>query len=106
MMERTAIIRVAGRSFSCAPGESVLGAQERGALGLIPVGCRGGGCGICRVQVTSGRYRRGRMSRCSVSEADEADGVALACRLYPITDLELRLAATAPLLPWTGANAS
>ena len=53
----------------------------------IPVGCRGGGCGVCRVRVLSGEYATKRMSRAHVSEADEAEGVVLACRLLPASDI-------------------
>jgi ferredoxin len=53
----------------------------------IPVGCRGGGCGVCRVQVVSGDYETRRMSRRHVSEEDEAAGYALACRLIALGDL-------------------
>jgi ferredoxin len=57
----------------------------------LPVGCRRGGCGICRVRVTSGDYRRAPMSRDHVSAEDEAAGVVLACCIYPLSDLSLRL---------------
>jgi ferredoxin len=57
----------------------------------LPVGCRRGGCGICRVRVTKGAYRRDVMSRAHVSAADEAVGIVLACCIYPQSDLSLRL---------------
>ena len=57
----------------------------------LPVGCRRGGCGICRVRVTGGEYRRDPMSRDHVSAEDEAGGVVLACCIYPLSDLSLRL---------------
>lgn len=56
----------------------------------ISVGCRGGGCGVCRVQVVSGDYETQRMSRRHVSEEDQADGYALACRLLARSDLVIR----------------
>jgi ferredoxin len=36
----------------------------------VPVGCRGGGCGVCRVQVLSGGYESKRMSRRFVTDDD------------------------------------
>ena len=80
-------------------GERVLVALER-AQGFgqlknmprkLPVGCRRGGCGICRVRVLSGQYRSGPMSRAHVSEQDEAEGVVLSCCVYALSDLSLRL---------------
>jgi ferredoxin len=77
--------------FPCAAGQNVLAAMERlGAKG-IPVGCRGGGCGICCVQVLDGgSYETLKMSRAQVSEADEAAGICLACKLIPRSDLRLQ----------------
>jgi ferredoxin len=57
----------------------------------LPVGCRRGGCGICRVRVLAGQYRSDAMSRSHVSAEDEAAGVVLACCIYPLSDLSLRL---------------
>ena len=57
----------------------------------LPVGCRRGGCGVCRVRVLAGAYRADRMSRAHVSEEQEAAGVALSCCIYPLSDLSLRL---------------
>jgi hypothetical protein len=48
------------------------------------VGCRGGGCGVCRVRVLDGAYTTLRMSRQAHVEADEAAGVVLACRIVPV----------------------
>jgi len=63
-------------------GEPVLSALEQSGLASVPVGCRGGGCGVCKVRVVEGPYHTGRMSRAQVSEAEERQGFALACRLY------------------------
>lgn len=52
-------------------------------LSVIAVGCRGGGCGICRIRVLSGPYRSLPMSRSRISQEDEAQGIVLACRIVP-----------------------
>ena len=84
---------------TCGEGERVLVALER-AQGFgqlrdlpirLPVGCRRGGCGICRARVVAGEYRRDPMSRSHVSMEDEAAGLVLSCCIYPRTDLSLRL---------------
>lgn len=72
-----------GAEVICRSGEAVLSALERGGFARVPVGCRGGGCGVCKVRVIEGRYTTGRMSRAHVSEDAEKQGYALACRLYP-----------------------
>lgn len=78
-----------GETFRCASGENVLKAMERLNRRGIPVGCRGGGCGICKVRVTQGSYVLLKQSRAHVSQAEEQDGYALACRVTPTSDLAL-----------------
>lgn len=82
-------IRDSGVSFSCNADKSVLGGMEVLRRKGIPIGCRSGGCGVCKIRIEKGAIRRGPTSRAHVSLEDEADGVALACRCYPETDLEL-----------------
>lgn len=78
-----------GEVFSCGTDESVLhGLAKTGRRG-IPVGCRGGGCGICKVEVVNGQYRRLPMSRSHISAEDEAQGKVLACRVVPESDLRI-----------------
>lgn len=89
-----------GVSFSCRSDETVLGAMHAQGRGVIPIGCRGGGCGICKVEVVEGTYVTGKMSRAKVSEAEQARGIVLACRLSPQSDLRLRLAAGEIGVPW------
>lgn len=81
----------AEQRIACTPGENLLRAMERLNLHLIPVGCRGGGCGVCRIRVRRGDYATRRMSRVHVSAADEAAGIALACCLMPQGDLEIEV---------------
>lgn len=85
-------IEVAGGGrFACPVGERVLIAMERAGADDIAIGCRGGGCGICKVRVMSGAYRTGKMSKMKVSEEEGAAGYALACRLYPLEDISIEL---------------
>ncbi|WP_020203480.1 MULTISPECIES: 2Fe-2S iron-sulfur cluster binding domain-containing protein [Cupriavidus] len=79
-----------GQCYPCAPEQNLLRAME--ALGRrgIPSGCRGGGCGVCKVRIESGRYRTGKMSRACLSEAEQGSGLVLACKTYPDSDIRLR----------------
>lgn len=78
-----------GEEFACSGAKNLLaGMVSLGRKG-IPVGCRGGGCGVCKVRVVSGQYSRQVMSRAHVSVAEEAEGYALACRMSPSSDLEI-----------------
>ena len=78
-------------TFSCLESESILAAMHRLGQRGIPLGCRSGGCGVCAVEVLSGSYHTGAMSRSHISAADEAAGRVLACRLYPRSALRLHL---------------
>lgn len=82
--------RVSGEVLEVRPGESLLSAMERQGKRCIPVGCRGGGCGVCKVRVVSGRFDYGLMSRRHVSADERGQGLALACRLFPLGDSEIQ----------------
>lgn len=73
--------------FTVPAGGKVLHEMIRCNVRAVPVGCRGGGCGVCRVRVLSGEYDALRMSRKHISEDDLAAGIVLACRIVPRTDL-------------------
>lgn len=74
-------------AFNAAEDVSVLVAMERAGQRLIDVGCRGGGCGKCRIRVLEGEYFSKRMSRAWVSEEQQAQGQVLACRVFARGDL-------------------
>ena len=77
--------------FACGSGESVLSAMLRSGRGpTIKVGCRSGGCGVCRVAVIEGDYATGDMSQAEISPQCRADGIALACQVFPRSDLCVR----------------
>lgn len=78
------------RQTFCIPkGEPLLMGMEKACQHAINVGCRGGGCGLCKIKVLQGDYQTKRMSRAHISEEEQALGFALACRLTPLSDLVL-----------------
>ncbi|WP_176317827.1 2Fe-2S iron-sulfur cluster-binding protein [Burkholderia vietnamiensis] len=85
-------VKQTGERFSCALGESLLSGMARLGRRGIPVGCLSGGCGVCKVAVCRGSVRKtGAMSHAHISEAEEAQGVVLACRVAPTDDVELEV---------------
>lgn len=94
-VRHTIRIENCGDRFTCPEGEGVLQAMEKQGRCSIPVGCRSGGCGRCRVEVTDGDFKAGPMSRRHVPEGEASQGLALACRIYPRSDLTIRLATPA-----------
>jgi len=80
-----------GREYRCAETQNALrGMEALGGRG-IPVGCRQGGCGVCKVEVLSGSYIARVMSRSQISEDEERRHCVLACRIYPTSDLRLKV---------------
>ena len=77
-------------TFRCSDEISVLAAMEQACCHGIPVGCRNGGCGACKVRITSGSFHTRKMNRAVVSAAEEADGCVLACKLYPQGDITVK----------------
>ena len=55
------------------------------------IGCRRGGCGMCRIRIVKGEWTGGVMSRAHVSEEQEKSGYALACRVRPFSDLVIEV---------------
>lgn len=84
-----------GKQFKCAPDKNLLQGMEGSTVGFqlvrcIPVGCRGGGCGICKIQIVEGQYEARKMSAERVSSVEIKKNIVLACRVYPRSDLVVR----------------
>jgi len=90
-MTRHTIHITDGQSYRCSDQESLLSGMESLGHKGIPVGCRNGGCGVCKVEVLAGTYVSRVMSRDHISEADEAAGRVLACRVRPTSDVRLQV---------------
>ena len=85
-------VRETGEKYLCANTENLLQGMARIGRKCIPVGCVNGGCGICKVAIVEGDVRKcGPMSRAHVTQQEEAKGIALACRVLPMTAVELEV---------------
>jgi CDP-4-dehydro-6-deoxyglucose reductase len=94
-----------GETIFVTAGETVLGGLYKAGF-AYRVGCRRGGCGICKVGLVAGDVTYTHVVADSVLPAEErANGVCLSCRAVPEGDItiELRddeLRRTNPLLRW------
>jgi ferredoxin len=86
-MQHQVTITNTGEVFRCAPDMHLLAAMEQACCRGIPVGCRNGGCGACKISIASGRYGTRKMNRAVASAAEEAQGHVLACKTYPQGDM-------------------
>lgn len=87
--EFTVSIPSLGKVFLCRSDEYLFAAMRR--AGFFKGGCRGGGCGICKVRVISGEVSLGAMSREHVTREEEAEGYILACRAGLESDVVLEI---------------
>ena len=80
-----------GLQVTAAEAETVLKALSRAGL-RYRVGCKRGGCGICKVQLVLGEVRYERPVADSVLSDDErVEGICLSCRAVPITNIAIEL---------------
>jgi ferredoxin len=56
----------------------------------IKVGCKGGGCGICKIQILEGDVDRGHSARSVLPLNEIEDGFALACQTRPNSDVVIK----------------
>jgi len=78
-------------TFMCFEDQNVLVAMEKSGKGFIKVGCRQGGCGICKIKVLNGEYTKREMSRAHISEIDEENGIVLACCIMPKSPMIIKV---------------
>lgn len=73
------------------PDETILGALSASGYGCR-VGCRRGGCGVCKVDLRSGSVHYAVAVSDAVLSRDEvAAGTVLACRAVPDSDVTIEL---------------
>ena len=73
------------------PDETLLAALGRAGL-RYRIGCRRGGCGICKLQVRLGEVRYTHPIADSVlTDDDRVDGICLSCRAVPLTNIVVEL---------------
>ncbi len=88
----TVTIAETGEAFRCRTQDSVLESMRRLGKRGIPIGCRSGGCSVCKIEIISGAWRQSRpMSREYVSDEDLAAGRVLACCITPQENVTVRV---------------
>jgi ferredoxin len=81
-----------GEHYACVTDENLLKGMLKIGRKDIPAGCVSGGCGVCKVRIISGQVQScGPISRAHVSVEEEAQGITLACRVTPVTDVRLEV---------------
>lgn len=91
MAAHTIEFRGSGETLTCGEAHSLLRSMEQLGRRGIPVGCRNGGCGVCKIRIISGSVERRVMSRAHVTAEEEQAGYALACRITPRSSLVIEV---------------
>lgn len=79
-------IHQAGRTIAVPEGVTILDAAL--AVGIAyPHGCRSGRCGACKSRLVNGQVNLLNHSRFALSDEEKAQGLTLACRAIPTTDV-------------------
>lgn len=76
------------RTIQGKSGQTILDTASRNGV-KIKVGCKGGGCGICKIQVLEGEVERGISSRSVLSLEEIEQGFALSCQARPKSDISI-----------------
>lgn len=83
-------LRPVEHAVECEAGETVLSALLRSGASVV-FGCRGGGCGICKMRLCSGAVDHGRCSAAVLTEEDRQGGAFLSCQARPVGDITVEL---------------
>lgn len=77
--------------YMCDEKNSIIDSLRASKCKNLPVGCCNGGCGVCKIEVLEGFYRKKVMSRKHISKEEEAMNKVLACRIYPESTLIIKV---------------
>lgn len=87
----TVTIHPTGEVIYLEPEETVLYGLYRAGYAYT-IGCRRGGCAICKVDARAGDFTYNRpIADTVLSAAERADGTCLSCRAVPDGDLTIEL---------------
>lgn len=78
--------------------ETILEASRRYGISFR-IGCREGGCGICKVKILAGeiKYKK-TVSDSVISRIEQENGMCLLCRAIPTTDIEVNIASSVQMV--------
>lgn len=79
------------QTYLCPGEKNLLQGMECQGKDGIPVECRGGGCGICKIQIIAGSWQCKKMSTSVLTPAERQRNIVLACCCYPQSSLILKV---------------
>lgn len=87
----TVTIHPTGEVIYLDPEETVLYGLYRAGYAYT-IGCRRGGCAICKVDCRAGDFHYNRpVADTVITETERSDGTCLSCRAVPETDITIEM---------------
>lgn len=84
-------INKTGEVIYLEPGETVLGGLYKAGYAYT-IGCRRGGCAICKVDVLEGEFTYDHpVADTVITDEERTDGTCLSCRAVPVSDVTIEL---------------
>lgn len=89
-MREFTVTVLGGERFPCREDEPLLAAMRRAGCGPITHGCYGGGCGVCKMKLVSGKVKQFQpMSRAHITPQEEREGYILLCCAKPLSEVQI-----------------
>ena len=84
-------INKTGEVIYLEPGETVLGGLYKAGYAYT-IGCRRGGCAICKVDVLEGEFTYDHpVADTVITDEERTDGTCLSCRAVPASDVTIEM---------------
>ncbi|WCN39511.1 2Fe-2S iron-sulfur cluster-binding protein [Aneurinibacillus uraniidurans] len=83
-------VRGQDKEIKASAQRTLLDAAAAARLPLL-VGCKGGGCGVCKVRVVDGTIEHGFYSKSVLTDEERSVGYVLACQAKPLSDVTIDL---------------
>lgn len=76
------------QELQCQENQTLLDAAQIHGV-KIKYACKGGGCGLCKIQVNEGSFERGKCSKAVLPDSERELNYTLACKTFPKSDLSV-----------------
>ncbi|MDA5195038.1 2Fe-2S iron-sulfur cluster-binding protein [Govanella unica] len=79
--------------YACPEDQTLMRAMGWSTERSVPIGCRKGACGVCRIKILSGAFETSSQASRHITVEDATQGYVLGCRTRPNSDLVIDIPA-------------
>ncbi len=87
-MKHNILVKNKDKNRSCSEDKNLMDSLSVCA-DIVPKGCHNGACGVCKIKVSKGEFKKLKMNRKHISQEEELNNIVLACRSLPKSDMEI-----------------